>query len=100
MEFSWKIVEMERQPSDDYVFMVHFTIDAMDGEFTSQIFDSIELNRPEKLLDFNSLTEDLVIEWIKNKLGEENIISIENQLKELIEEKKNPKVLFGLPWEN
>lgn len=98
---SWNISDLEREPSDNYVFIAHWTVLATDGVFSSSSYGFVKLERPEtKLIPFEKLTEELVISWVKEKLGEEQVSSILNSLSTQIEEQKNPPKLSGVPWSN
>jgi hypothetical protein len=59
----------------------------------------LEKNANVPFIPFNQLNENIVTDWIKNKLGKEEIDKIENKLKEDINKQKI-NTLSGLPWEN
>ena len=58
------------------------------------------LTSPEEseLIPFDNLTEELVISWVQDKLGEEQVASIQSSLISQIEEQKTPSKLSGVPW--
>ena len=50
-------------------------------------------------IEYDSLTKDKVIDWLKNAIGNEEIQSIENNLNIEIENLINPPVItLPLPW--
>ena len=96
--FTWNIAQLERETSDGYVFTVHYTIDANDGTYNAGAYGSIGLERPETdLIPFADLTKDLVINWVKEKLG--NATEIEASLQSQLDEKHAPTKALGMPWD-
>lgn len=52
---------------------------------------------PENFIDYNDITEETVISWLESLLD----IDINNQLVEQgINEKLNPPIIQGIPWDN
>jgi hypothetical protein len=98
-ETTWSINQLERELSDGYVYTAHWTVQAVDGEYSSGSYGSIGLERPEtELIAFEDLTKEIVIGWVKDKLGEESVTSIEESLLSQIEAKRTPTTANGLPW--
>lgn len=97
--FDWKIVELERETNDGYVYVAHYTISADDGVYSSGAYGSINFDRPEDdLIPFDSLTEELIIQWVKDKLTEEKVEEIEQALQNQLDEKHAPTRSAGTPW--
>jgi hypothetical protein len=95
--FTWNIAQLERETSDGYVFTAHYTIDANDGTYNAGAYGSIGLERPETdLIPFADLTKDLVINWVKEKLG--NATEIEASLQSQLDEQHAPTKALGMPW--
>jgi hypothetical protein len=98
---SWRIANLERETSDGFVFTVHYTVDAADGTYTAGAYGSLGLERPEgELIPFNQLTEAIVVEWVKEKLGAEAVANIEAALQAQLDEQHQPTKAAGLPWVN
>ena len=96
---SWHIANLERESTDGYVFTAHWTVSVTDGEYSASSYGSIGLERPEgELIPFDYLSEELVISWVQDKLGEEQVASIQSSLISQIEEQKTPSKLSGVPW--
>ena len=97
---NWRIANLERETSDGYVFTAHYTIDANDGVYSAGAYGSIGLERPEskKLLPFSSLTQDLIVGWVKEKLTEEKVKEIEAALQAQLNEQHAPTKQAGVPW--
>ena len=95
---TWKIANLERETADGYVYTAHYAIDAFDGVYRAGAYGSIGFERPDNLIPFSDLTEDLVIGWVKDKLGSEKVAEIANALLLQIEEQAQPTKAAGLPW--
>jgi hypothetical protein len=99
--FSWKIANLERETSDGYVYTVHYTVSAEDGTYSAGAYGSLGLERPEsELIPFDSLTEETVIGWVKEKFGDEKVAEIEAALQAQLDEKHAPTKAAGVPWSN
>jgi len=95
--FNWKINQLERSTADDYVLVVHYGVDAVDGEFSKGAYGTVSFN-PETMpasTDFDSLTEEVVMGWVLSKVDQD---VVESQLEAVIAEMKEPSVVAGMPW--
>lgn len=96
---TWKIANLERETADGYVYTAHYVIDSSDGTYSAGAYGSIGLERPEgELIPFDSLTEETVIGWVKEKLGDEKVTEIEAALQAQLDEKHAPSKAAGVPW--
>jgi hypothetical protein len=95
---SWNIANLERETSDGYVFTAHYTVDANDGTYSAGAYGSIGLERPETLISYSDLTKELVVGWVKDKLGTEQVETIEAALQAQVDEQHAPTKAAGLPW--
>jgi hypothetical protein len=97
--FTWGVANLERETADGYVFTVHYTINANDGTYSAGAYGSLGLERPDtSMIPFADLTPEIVINWIKEKLGDEKVLEIEEALQSQIEEQHHPSKAAGLPW--
>ena len=53
---------------------------------------------PDIFVPYEDLTEALVVNWITDFLGEENVLELENALKIDLDNQENPKTANGTPW--
>ena len=97
--FSWNIANLERETSDGYVFTAHYTVDANDGTYSAGAYGSIGLERPETLISYSDLTKELVVGWVKDKLGTEQVEAIEAALQAQLDEQHAPTKAAGMPWQ-
>jgi len=97
--FTWAIANLERETADGFVYTGHYTVNATDGEaYSAGAYGSIGFERPEELIPFDDLTQEIVIEWVKEKLGEEQVEKVETALESQIDEKRAPTKASGTPW--
>ena len=97
--FTWAIANLERETTDGFVYTAHYTVNATDGEaYSAGAYGSIGFERPEELIPFDDLTQEIVIEWVKEKLGEEQVEKVETALQSQIDEKRAPTKASGTPW--
>jgi hypothetical protein len=94
--FTWHIAQLERETADGYVFTAHYTIDANDGTYKAGAYGSIGFERPEEgMIPFADLTEEIVVDWVKERLDVEQI---EAALQSQLDEQRHPSKASGLPW--
>jgi len=97
--FTWKIAQLERETADGYVFTAHYTVDANDGTYNAGAYGSVGFERPDNLIPFADLTEEIVIGWVKEALGgAEKVAEIEAALQAQLNEQHAPTKASGLPW--
>ena len=95
MTTTYTINQLDRNTSDDFVTTVHYNVTKVDGEFSASIYGTVSFEAGTPATPYASLTKEQVIEWVKDKLGEE---IIEASLTSQIEAKKNPTTATGMPW--
>ena len=95
---TWKINQLERETADGYVFTAHYTVEASDETYKSGAYGSIGFERPETLVPYSDLTEEIVVGWVKDQLTAENVARVEAQLQAQLDEQKTPTKASGMPW--
>lgn len=104
---TWAIAQLERHTADGIVYTAHWTVNASaesgaeGAGATAGAYGSIGLEAPtegDEVIPFESLTQEIVVGWVKDKLGEEAVASTEGALATQIEEQLQPKSAAGLPW--
>lgn len=97
--YTWKIAQLERETADGYVYTAHYTVDAKDDVYSAGAYGSIGFERPEgELIPFSDLTEELVVGWVQEQLGEEKVSEVEAALQTQLDEQASPTKAAGLPW--
>lgn len=99
--FTWAIANLERETSDGYVFTAHYTVSAKDDTYSAGAYGSVAFERPESLIPFDDLTEEIITAWVKEAIGGgEKVAEIEAALQAQLDEKHAPTKASGLPWSN
>jgi hypothetical protein len=92
---TWKIAQLDRQTSDGLVTTAHWTVNAVDGEYSAGSYGTVGFERGESFTAYDLLTEAQVIAWVKDKLDVEDI---EASLAAQISLQKAPTAATGVPW--
>jgi hypothetical protein len=92
---TWKIAQLDRQTSDGLVTTAHYTVNAVDGDYSAGAYGTVGFERGESFTAYDSLTEAQVTAWVKEKL---NVAAIEANLTAQIQAKKTPVTTTGTPW--
>ena len=99
--YIWAVANLDRHTADGIVYTVHYTVSAEDGTYREGAYGSIGLSAPEEgdaVVAFDDLTEEVVIQWTKDALGEETVQNVEDALQARLDEKHAPKTASGTPW--
>ena len=92
---TWSVNQLERQASDGLVTVVHWGATATDGDFSASIVNTLQVERGDSFVAFDSLTEQEVLGWVQTAVGKD---TVEAALEAQIAAQKNPVKLSGLPW--
>jgi len=102
---TWAINQMDCYPEyegeADVVFAVHWRLNATDGTYNGSAYGSIglTLDPDADFVSFADLTEEQVIGWVQDALGEEQVDALEANVAKQIEDQANPPVVSPtLPW--
>ena len=93
MEYNWIVNAMEVKLSEgemkDVVTLVHWTRNAIDGEFSASFYGTCPVGEPvpEQFVSYEDLTKEEVESWLEASLDVE---SIDAGLVSQIESQKNP----------
>ena len=93
MEF--KINDLKRTVADGVIYEIHWVATKVDGEATASVYSSMAVEPSDTFVPFAQLTEETVVNWVKDKLDLE---SLEASLDAQIAEQKQPTKASGLPW--
>lgn len=94
---TWSIAQLERYTVDGIVMTAHYTVDANDGTYSANAYGSTGLEQPDpdEIIPYASLTPEIVIGWVQDRL---NVEEIEDSLQSQLDEKNAPTTATGLPW--
>ena len=96
---TWEINTLEREVADGYVKKAIYRVKGMDGsEEKARFTGEVKLEKPETLIPYKDLTESKVLEWVKTKLGTDEVAAIEKSLEDQIALINTPVTAEGKPW--
>ena len=92
---TWNISQLDRQLSDGLVITAHWRCNAVDDEHSASTYGTVGFERGDTFIDYDKLTQEEVLGWVKNKL---DVSDIEAGLQSHINGLKNPVSATGVPW--
>lgn len=99
-----KIAQLERTLPNGVVTIAHWTATKTSGDFVASSYGSIALptNTPESptFVPYENITETVVIDWVLDAMGEEQVTSMEAGLDAQLDILENPQQARGIPWSN
>ena len=87
---TWGLANTDYDLSDGFVHTAHYTVTRVDGSYSASSYGSCSLTKPESLTERTDLTTADIIADVKNVLGTDAVIAIENGLQLQISEEKTP----------
>jgi hypothetical protein len=97
MNFNWQVVQMNRNTDGGFVTTVHYTVSAVDGDYTASTYGTVGYTEQpdEQYIPYAQLTEAVVVGWVQELLGKD---TVEAGLAAQIDAQKNPVQESGVPW--
>ena len=100
--FTWTVNTLERTVADGIVSVVHYSVNASDGTYSSGAYGSIGLDAPaegDDIIAYADLTEATCVGWAQDKLGgAEKVTEIQAALQAQIDEQRTPTKATGKPF--
>lgn len=104
--YNWTITNLYTKTVEglqDYVVTAMYNVEGVDEEFSSTVNGSqmFTVKEGAEFIPYANLTEEIVVDWIKEELGENGLLSITACIDGQIESQKNPPivpVVTPLPW--
>jgi hypothetical protein len=104
--FTWNVTQLFSKTIEgitDYVVIANYKTIGVDGKYTASLSGTAQFSTENvtNFIPYKDLTEAIVIDWIKQTLGENGIISIEACIQGQIDSQINPPVSptdTPLPW--
>jgi hypothetical protein len=96
---TWKILELYRKADTGYVFKVKFKVSAFCSVSQKTVAKQhqVLLDTPETLIPFENLSEDTIVQWVKDASNE---FLVEEDLCAKLSQIAEPTIKQGLPWES
>ena len=94
--YDWNCKTVDVHPQEegetDVVYNVHWIVTGVDGDYSADYIGTqvVPLNEGGTFIPFEDLTNDVVVEWTKEAMGEEQVTQIKASVASEIEGKINP----------
>ena len=108
-QINWTIRQLERHIVNGIVTKVYWKCEVIDGMFTAAAQDVVTIcddlstvdTNASSFIQFVNLTEPQLVDWVKGKLGNEEVTNIVGGLTYNIDIQKDyaTNFVYGLPWE-
>ena len=95
---TWEVNTLQRELADGYVNKVIYRVKGTDGTYETRATGEVDLEKPDTLIPYKDLTESKVLEWVKAKLGTDEVALIEKSLEDEIALINTPVTAEGKPW--
>lgn len=101
-QITWTISQLERTLPTGVVFIAHWRVSASDGAASGTVYGTAALEAKDPsdptFVPYEDLTEALVIDWVKDVMGEEQVAAHEANVQAQIDAQQNPVTAAGTPW--
>ena len=102
---TWEINTLERDVADGYVTKIIYRVKGIDGSEekhreTGEVRFVKPSSLPSDFIAYEKLTSDIVIGWLKAKLGTDEVARIEKFIDDKITLINTPVTVVGKPWED
>ena len=94
--YNWNCKTVDVHPQEegqtDVVYNVHWIVTGVDGDYSATNIGTqvVPLDPESTFIPFEDLTNEIVVGWTKEAMGEEQVASIEASIAGQIEDQKNP----------
>ena len=98
---TWQVNTLQRELADGYVNKVIYRVNGEDGTYTFRATGEVALPKPDTLIPYADLTEEIVLGWVKAKLEADKggtVAAIETEVENKINKQKTPTYGTGKPW--
>jgi hypothetical protein len=100
MAVIWNISTLERN-TDNGVVVAHWRASDVDGDHSGSSYGTCGFT-PDASADgyvaYDNLTEEDVIGWVKDSMGDEAVTGVEDSIAVQIADSKAPAISVGTPW--
>ena len=98
---TWTISTMEHNTVDGGVIVAHWQCTEVDGDYSARSYSTQSFTYDASSPDFipyDDLTEAVVLQWVFDAMGADEVTRIQDSLTANIAEQKNPTTQDGVPW--
>ena len=93
---TWKIAQCERLTADGFITTAHWTVNAVDGDYTASSYGTCGFAAATPAIPYASVTEQEVLDWCFASFVDKD--AIEASLAANIALQKAPVTATGVPW--
>lgn len=95
----WSIPDLKYKAKDGCVYQCDYCVNAVESTQSVGTGGSIYLDEPgENFIPLESLTEEIVVQWVKDKLAAVKCDEIEKYLIKQLDFKDSSENSSGVPW--
>jgi hypothetical protein len=94
--YDWNCRTVDVHPQEEgetnVVYNVHWIVTGVDGDYSATNIGTqiVPLSEGDTFIPFEDLTNEIVVEWTKEAMGEETVASIETSIANQIQDLINP----------
>ena len=94
--YNWNCKTVDVHPKEkeqtNVVYNVHWTVTGVDGDYSATNIGTqiVPLSEGDTFIPFEDLTNEIVVGWTKEAMGEEQVAQIEATIAAAIEDQINP----------
>jgi len=94
--YNWNCKTVDVHPKEkeqtNVVYNVHWIVTGVDGDYSATNIGTqiVPLSEGDTFIPFEDLTNEIVVGWTKEAMGEEQVKAIETSIASQIEEEINP----------
>ena len=94
--YNWDCKTVDVHPQEegqtDVVYNVHWIVTGVDGDYSATNIGTqvVTLDPESTFIPFKDLTNEIVVGWTKEAMGEDQVDQIETSIAGQIEDQKNP----------
>jgi hypothetical protein len=93
---TWKITQLDRQISNGFVTIAHWTASAVDGDYSASTYATSSWADGIPTIPYADLTQATVLNWVWANGVDKT--AVEASLQAQIDAQKNPVTATGVPW--
>ena len=97
ISYTWRINQLERDVADDYVTIVHYGVDAVDGDHSQGAYGTVAFDKANSPSSnaYDSLDEAIVLNWVYSSIDK---AKVEEAIAERVALLVTPVSTVGMPW--
>ena len=94
--YNWDCKTVDVHPQEegqtDVVYNIHWIVTGVDGDYSATNIGTqvVTLDPESTFIPFKDLTNEIVVGWTKEAMGEDQVDQIETSIAGQIEDQKNP----------